>query len=271
MLWIGLVVAVVLLGAHLWASWRFDKRLEAYVDALRQNGLTVTKAKPDSLPTVINKFARETIAEDKNRPTIVRLRQTGKMRMSESGRWLQFEAVQYIAVRQLGFLWKADFRLAPLIHFEVADSYFRNAGQLQGRLLGSIPLIKAEGEGITKGQLMRYLAEIPWFADAIFCNPALDWRDLGQRSVEVASRSGPVAAAVHLKFDEAGRIIQASTNDRPRMVDGREVPTRWSGRFSDYQKVSGYYIPTRAEACWELDSGTYTYWRATITELTVDP
>jgi hypothetical protein len=43
-------------------------------------------------------------------------------------------------------------------------------------------------ENISKGEAMRYLAELPWLPQAMVANQELEWRQIDDRTVEVATR-----------------------------------------------------------------------------------
>ena len=43
------------------------------------------------------------------------------------------------------------------------------------------------------------------------------------------------------------------------------IPSRWSGRFSDYRQFGAYRLPARAEVSWDLDEGPFACWRGEIT------
>ena len=110
---------------------------------------------------------------------------------------------------------------------------------------------------------------MPGMPPAIAANPQLEWRDLGERAVEVATRVAGERIAVRLLFDDAGEIAQTLA-DRPR-VEARGALAPWIGEYSDYCQLGGVRIPTRGEVRWELPDGPYTYWRGTITSVEPEP
>jgi hypothetical protein len=71
-----------------------------------------------------------------------------------------------------------------------------------------------------------------------------------------------------LTVNDIGDIVTAHTDTRPR---DRDVPRPWTGRFGDYAIIDGLRIPTTAEVTWELPDGPFTYFRGTVTNLTVVP
>jgi hypothetical protein len=90
-----------------------------------------------------------------------------------------------------------------------------------------LPLQRKRGPQLAQGETFRYLAEIPWAPHAILANPELEWRELDERTAEVATRIGQERIAVRLIFNEAGEITQTIA-DRPRLEAGNTVAP-WIG------------------------------------------
>ena len=179
---------------------------------------------------------------------------------------MRFTATQELAVEEVAFSWRARF--GPLLR--VVDRFEAGAGLLEARLLGLVPVMRASGPEVDAGEAMRYLAELPWVPHALVANRQLDWREIDERTVEVGTRVGAATAAVRLELDEAGDIVGASTDARPRMEKGRAVPTPWTGRFEAYATLGGIRVPTHGAVHWELPDGPFTYWEAEITALEVE-
>ena len=125
--------------------------------------------------------------------------------------------------------------------------------------------MRQSGSEVAAGEVMRYLAELPWVPWAMEHNAELEWQELGERSVEVAARVGGRRLAVTVEFDAAGDIVRAGCDARPRQVGRTSVLTPWGGEFGDYRALGGMRIPTRARVYWELDEGRFVYWRGTVT------
>lgn len=93
------------------------------------------------------------------------------------------------------------------------DWYRAGEGALEVRLSG-LPLKRLRGESVTRGEAMRYLAELPWAPPAMAHNNELEWRGVGERTVEVATSVAGPRLAVLLHFDAAGDVVAASAKDR---------------------------------------------------------
>lgn len=178
---------------------------------------------------------------------------------------LRFQATEDFAIEEVAFAWRARFRLLGPLALEVVDEFGRGAGRLRVKLLG-LPLRTDTGPEIALGQAMRYLAELAWVPQAIAGNGELEWRQTGERQLEVAAQVGPARAAVELELDEACDIIR-TTGLRPRRGPGRDVqPTPWGGAFSGHTRFGDARLPATAETWWDLPDGRFVYWRGAVTD-----
>jgi len=183
------------------------------------------------------------------------------LRLKPGGRALPFTAVEEMEVERVAFTWRARF---PLM-LRVVDGYADGKGMLVARVLG-VPVSRAEGPEVARGEAMRYLAELPWVPHAFVANAELDWRELDARRVEVSTEVTGARTSVVLAFDDDGDVVRASA-DRPRADSGRVVTTPWSGTFRDYAVVGGVRVPTTASVQWVLPEGPFVYWEGTVVAL----
>jgi uncharacterized protein DUF6544 len=217
-----------------------------------------------ALPGLVQRFVDRNLPAGQSSRSPVRFTQVGEMQL-KPGRWLSFRAEQEMAVDRVEFVWRANFRAAPLVSIKVRDWYHADLGGLEGRLWGVFPIVRASGAAVGRAAAMRYLAELAWAPQALVLNSALEWRDVDQSTVEVATLVGRERVAVLLRFDSAGDIVAASAEARPRVVGKRVIDTPWSGAFGNYREFDGVRLPSSAEVWWLLPNGPFTYFRGTVT------
>jgi hypothetical protein len=217
------------------------------------------------LPGIVENYLERALPAGGPTASAVRIAQKGELMLKSDGRALRFHAVEELAVAEVGFIWRAKVRIAPLVSMRVVDSYRAGKGSLDGRLFG-VPVARGRGQETNAGQAMRYLAELAWVPHALAANGELEWHQLEDDIVEVAARAGSSKVAVGLRFDRNGDILAAFA-DRPRREGGRFVPRHWIGIYGDYAELGGVRLPTRAEVRWELPDGPFTYWRGTVTSV----
>ncbi len=251
--------------AHFLTAAAFRRRTDAIFARLQYT--PAAERPPAPIPAIVRSYLQRTLCE-RATPSIVRLRQSGEMRTAPNAPWRPFTAEQVIDVHHPGFAWLARMQAVPLLSAHVLDCYVDGEGLLEVRLCGSWPLARLAGPEASKGELMRYLAELIWAPHTMLHNPELSWREIDATTVEVSAKSAHGPARVRLVFDN-GDITRMEADDRPRAIGRRVVPTRWRGSCSGYREIGGCRIPTEAVVSWLLDGEPFEYWRGTITAFEV--
>lgn len=257
--WFTGLAGFVICGAW-FAAASFHRRIKR-----NQERVCASPGLPGSrtaLPPLLQDYSTRALANADTGKRCVRIEQTGAMRKVPGGAWMPFIATQHNALASPSFVWNARFRA-----FRVADTLVDGAGTLEARLLGFLPVAKDVGPGTTRAQLLRYLAEVVWFPQAISDNPRLSWQQLGELEVQGILQNRGQCVELRFRFDGNGDICQVE-GIREREVEGMHAPTPWTGYFSDYKVLGGVRIPTSGEVQWQLDSGPFMYWRGTVNSLT---
>lgn len=239
---------------------RFAVRLKKFEQRLRKGRQVLAR---DDLPPEVVALAKRQGVEPAVVVGIVKFNQNGALRQSPGAKEMQFSARQTIAAKEPGFVWRAAF--APVGVMVVADYFVEGEGGLEAQVLGAFPVQTfVGGEAISKGELMRYLGELPWCPDAILVNRALEWQVVDKTTIKVAAGKGAARAEVTFRLNSEGFIATVEAANRPQMQDGAIVERPWLGRFQDYRPAGGRIVPTRAEAAWILDGEEFVYWNGVI-------
>jgi hypothetical protein len=221
------------------------------------------RQRSERLPAAVYDLALRLGANPEMNRTTVNLTQTGRMKPSGAAQWMSFSAKQTIATRECAFEWRA--RAGPLGMVSVCDALKDGEGRLDVLGLGIVPISRAEhSSALMRGELMRYLAELAWAPDAILLNTALRWREDGPDKLAVSVGVGETAAEVTLNLDSEGRIAGGFAPNRPRSATAPFLPTPWRGRFSDYRRHNGMWLPFAGEVGWETDRVEEIYWQGRI-------
>ena len=147
-----------------------------------------------------------------------------------------------------------------MIH--VRDAFQHGEGHLTVKALGLIPIVSSKiSLQLSRGELMRYLAEIAWIPDAILLNTELRSREVGPDTLAVSAGAGETAAEVVLTLDSEGRISAAFAPDRGRTIKPPYLLTPWRGSFSDYRRHQDMWLPFAGEVGWEIEGKLITYFR----------
>jgi len=216
------------------------------------------------LPPLIQRYLERAVPGGPPYPRHVRTRQEGEMCLKPGGRWKRFTADQDFDADKTFFEWRSRLPLVGPLAIDVVDRVEDGHGELRAKVFG-IAVMAAEGPDTDVGELMRYLAELPWNPGAIALNEALEWKQIDDHTVEVRCIEGDAEATVLLLFGDDGDIHRTCAV-RPRNAEEPAVP--WGGDFGDYRDVGGLRIPTTAEVWWDLPQGRHEYFRGRVTSLT---
>ncbi|MDH4173251.1 MAG: hypothetical protein OEZ09_04120 [Betaproteobacteria bacterium] len=283
MLWLKLIagalalVAVVLIVANLYGAWRWEagtRDLRARLDGARQS---VRPARFDAralegLPAPVQRYFRAVLRDGQPMVATARMEHAGTFNVSEAGeQWKSFASTQYVVTQRPGFDWDGRIAMVPGLPVRVHDAYVAGEGILHATLLGLATLADLRGtREMAQGELMRYLAEAPWYPTALLPSQGVRWEAVDESSARATLRDGEVAVTLLFRFDAQGLIAAVSATARGRVVEGKIVPTPWEGRWWDYEVREGMRVPTAGEVAWLLPGGAKPYWRGRVTRVTYE-
>lgn len=216
------------------------------------------------LPHVVSDLALRLGADPDCTFDTVGFSQTGAMRIALKSRlWLPFTARQTMAIRSCGFAWRARF--LPLGYMTVTDALEKDAGRLDVTALGLFPIVRSKpNAALTRGELIRYLAELPLAPDAMLHNRDLDWREIDASTIAVTAGSGDTACEVVLGLGPDQRITSAFCANRAASATPPFAPMPWRCQFFDYRQQGGRWIPSAAQVGWVIDGKEDAYWKGRI-------
>lgn len=223
------------------------------------------------LPPPVQRYLRAALTDGQRRVRSMDMAQTGTMDFGErTPRWLPFHATERATTDRPGFVWDAAIAVFPGVSVRVHDAYVAGEGRLHPAVFGLFSLADARDTGgeLAQGELLRFLAEAPWYPTALLPGPNLRWEPVDDRSARVTLRDGATAVTMTFHFGEDAMVDSMRAEARGRMVDGRSVPTVWEGRWSDYAVRDGMRVPLAGEVAWRLPEGLKPYWRGRVTRLT---
>jgi hypothetical protein len=266
------VLAFLYAGTALYGARRWDagtRELRARLEAAR---LPVRPARYDAreldgLPPPAQRYFRAVLKDGQPMAT-ASMEQGGTFNMSEAGeQWKPFTSTQRVVTRRPGFDWDGRISMLPGLPVRVHDAYVAGEGILHATLLGLVTLADLRGtREMAQGELMRYLAEAPWYPTALLPSQGVRWEAVDERSARATLADGEIAATLLFRFDEAGLVATVRAEARGRTVRGTVVPTPWEGRWRNYAERGGMKVPLEGEVAWILPSGAKPYWRGRLTQ-----
>jgi hypothetical protein len=179
---------------------------------------------------------------------------------------MPFDATQYFTIDPPGFLWRASFRMAPLISVVGRDQYRGGSASMDMRLLSLVPVAKKTGGGLDQGDLLRFLGETQWFPGAAL-SEYIAWEGVDANSARATMSYGGVSASMTFIFANDGRLMEERA---VRYNDARGRNEEWVNRNDVDRDFEGLVLPAAGEARWEYASGPFPYIRWTITAIERD-
>jgi hypothetical protein len=266
---LALVQGTRALGERRWASR--TRELEARLESLRRSPSPARfdPALLEGLPEPVRRYLNLVLQPGQPLIAAVRLEQEGSFEARGDGRgWRAFRSRQRVIAQRPGFLWDARVQMFPGVAVHVHDAYLGGEGLLHPALQGLLSLMELRGPGtIAEGELLRFLAESPWYPTVLLPSQGVCWEPLDGRSARATLRDGETAVSLDFHFGPDGRVDSIRAEARPRLVGRENFPTPWEGRWWDYAQHGDFLVPTRGEVSWVLPDGPRPYWRGHLSRI----
>jgi hypothetical protein len=269
MLTIALVVAAVVAIVAIVAATAFERRIRREIDAVSAEAYgsrtgPVGLPDLDKLPHPVQQWLQYSGVIGTTPPSTVRLRQQGEFDLGRG--WMPFTAEQYFMTGPPGFVWKASFRMAPMLWVIGRDQYRAGVGSIDMRLLSLVPVARKTGGGLNQGALLRFLGEMQWFPAAALSD-YIRWEAVDATSARATMSYGGISASMMFIFGGDGRLLEERAT---RYNDARGRDEAWGNRNDADRKLGGFVLPAVGEARWDYAEGPFPYIRWTITSLEQD-
>jgi hypothetical protein len=179
--------------------------------------------------------------------------------------WAPFTASQLVTVTPPGFDWDARIRMLPGLNVFVRDADRAGAGVLRAEAAGLVTVADVPtSPDLARGELLRWLAEAPWFPSALLPSQGVRWEAVAEDRATATIADRGVTATVEFRFGPDGLPVSVFAPDRPRTVGSSIVPTPWEGMWSAFGPRNGMRVPSAGEVAWLLPEGRLPYWRGRI-------
>lgn len=154
------------------------------------------------------------------------------------------------------FVWRARTRFAGL-PVRVVDDYRNGRGGVTVKLLGLIPIVRANDADTARSARGRLAAEAIWLPTALLPQAGAAWQGLGDACARVSRVIDGEEITLELHVDERGSLRAMNTLRHGDVgVDGwRAIP--YGVRCDEEATFDGYTIPTRAVGGWWFGSERY--------------
>jgi len=249
----------------------FGQQVEKEVKRLYANSKDISKVhysvnQITNLPEPVQRYFKYSIQENQNYISFVKLKHEGIFRQSQGQVWMPMVGQEYITTENPGFVWIGKMKPYPLLWIDGKDEFIDGKGNFQIKLLSLFTVADTKGKESDESELLRWLAETPWFPTALLPSKYLHWESVNSSSAKAVVEYGKIKATVVFSFNEQGQIIKLNA-DRYRTVNNTFSKDKWVGYYRDYTKVNDVMIPKEIEAAWNFSSGEFSYAKFKITDI----
>jgi hypothetical protein len=190
-----------------------------------------------ALDEPVQRFFAHVVAPGTPVPGSVRIGMHGRV---EVGTWLPFTADQVTALDS--FSWRARVGFGPLTAVRVLDRFADGSGLTDVRLLGRVPVARADDEHTARSAAARAALEAVTFAPSLLLpERGVAWHARAEDHLVATWIVGPERPEVHVRIDAAGA---------PRAVHG----LRWDRKGTEAHQ----YIPCGCDLHGERRFGGFT-------------
>ncbi len=258
--------AAALVGAVRWRLRTRDVRAALRAARAPSAPRVFDPLEVESLPGPVRRYFHVALLRGQPVVESARLATEGEFLLDAARRrWAPFTADQLFVARPPGFDWDARIRVAPGIAIFVRDAYREGAGILRAEALGLVTVAdQAPSPELARGELLRWLAETPWFPTALLPSQGVRWEAMDEGRARATLVDRGVTAALEFRFGPDGLVSSVFAPDRPRTVGTANVPTPWEGTWTASSARNGMRVPSAGEVAWLLPEGRLAYWRGRV-------
>lgn len=159
----------------------------------------VTAADFEGLPDPARRYLRTSIPDGTPLARSVRLTMRGSIKLGR--RWFRFRARELLTPH-LGFVWAA--RTAGII--TGTDRLVDGHGEMDWRLAGVIPVVRAEGPDVTRSAAGRIAGEAVWIPTAMLPRFGVTWDALDDHHATASRGSSDTGVEIHYLFEDDARV-----------------------------------------------------------------
>jgi hypothetical protein len=194
----------------------------------------------------VQRFLAHAVAPGTRVPGAVRIGMHGRVRV---GPWLPFTADQVTALG--AFSWRARVGFGPLTAVRVLDRFADGAGLMDVRLLGRVPVVRADDEHTARSAAARAALEAATFAPALLLpERGVAWQARADDHLVATWTVAPERPEVHIRIDPAGapKAVYALRWDRKGTEAHQYIPCGCD--VHGERRFGGFTVPAAVTVSW---------------------
>lgn len=269
----GTIVNFVLVcvAVPAFANTRFQKKVDKEVAQLLQQEVVNHEKGPmetalSQLPSPVRKWLNVSGIMQLKPAHHAYIQQRGKMRLRPNGKWMTFEADEYITTATPSFLWNSSVTMFPFFYFNGKDKFQNGRGEMIIKGLSLVNVVnEPPGEKINESSLLRYLGEICWIPSAAL-QETITWDAIDSLHAKATIVCNKITASGIFQFNEAGDITGFSAERFYKRNEGY-TKEKWQVNFKAYKIFNDVRTPSSCEIIWKLSDGDFKWMIMEITAI----
>lgn len=194
----------------------------------------------------VQRYLRHAIAPGTPMARAVRLEMSGEIKVND---WMPFTAEQVI-VWDRGLIWRAQAKMAPGVSIKGSDRVIDGEGAMRWKLLGLIPVMKAEGPDISRSAAGRLEVESIWLP-SVLVDDTVTWTVIDDETIRAHVRVPGDENDVDLRIDNDGRLLEVRIA-RWGDPDGEFRSVDFGSVMGEEGSFGGYTVPTTMRIGWHF-------------------
>lgn len=214
---------------------------------------------PDPVASWIDRVAPETTRNLRG----VHLTMHGEIRL---GKWRPFRAKQVISRR--GFIWAAEAGQG-LMTVKGFDLYAEEVGEMDWRLLRTLPVMRQNDENTARSAAGRYAAELLVLTPFNARSDLVTWFGASANTAVATVETAAITHRITMRFDDDHRLVELSL---PRWGDPDGEGFReevFQVTFEGESIFGDVVLPSSFRAGWKSGTDDGVFFRATIDDVSV--
>lgn len=181
---IVLLTALPAIGHVMFSNRAESEQTDLVEQVTRPSENILTDEEFNHLTAIVQQWLQISRVPGKPEVTFVRLKQTGEMRTTPLGKWMDFYAFQYCDTKRPAFNLTTEVEITLLIHLSGRDKLADEKSEMNIRLLSLFNIEnERDNERINSWSMIRYLGEICRFSLAAL-NEYIKWEEIDERSAK---------------------------------------------------------------------------------------
>lgn len=220
------------------------------------------------MPVAVQRYLRYVEVVGKPKVWNYRVTMSGEMRNGEKQPWMNVGASQISFANPAArlFFIKGSLRGIPMIGYH---RYVGDEATFKIKVASLFTPVDASGYEMTRSETVTVLNDMCLLAPATLISRAITWSEIHSDKVRVTLENAGHTVSAVLDFDEPGRLVNFTSDDRSMTTDGETYEhRRWSTPVDSWCTECDEILPHRARAVWQAEDGSeFEYARLVVDDV----